>query len=100
MDGHLTHIQTVQGDVAIRSLHCSEGTGKIAVAWETDVVIFNPEPHEDSSEASSADLSAPVTTVVSAQVCACGALVQFGCCQHRYEWKGLWCSSTVQLLST
>ena len=23
------------------------------------------------------------------------ALVQFGCYQHRYEWKGLWCSSTV-----
>jgi hypothetical protein len=21
-------------------------------------------------------------------------------CQHRYEWKGLWCSSTVRLLST
>ena len=29
----------------------------------------------------------------------CGALVQFGCYQHRYEWKGLWCSSTVWLLS-
>ena len=28
-----------------------------------------------------------------------GALVQFGCCQHRYEWKGLWYSSTVPLLS-
>ena len=27
-----------------------------------------------------------------------GALVQFGCYQHRCEWKGLWCSSTVQLL--
>ena len=27
-------------------------------------------------------------------------LVQFGCYQHRYEWKGLWCSSTVWLLST
>ena len=65
VDGHLTHIQTVQGDVAIRALHCSEGTGKIAVAWETDVVIFNPEPHEESSETSSTDLSAPVTSVVS-----------------------------------
>ena len=30
----------------------------------------------------------------------CGALVQFGCYQHKYEWKGLWCSSTVRLLST
>ena len=32
----------------------------------------------------------------------CGALVQFGCYQHRYECKGLdlWCSSTVWLLST
>ena len=30
----------------------------------------------------------------------CGALVQFGCYQHRYEWKGLWCSSRVWLLST
>ena len=30
----------------------------------------------------------------------CGALVQFGCYQHRYEWRDLWCSSTVQLLST
>ena len=29
-----------------------------------------------------------------------GALVQFGCYQHRYEWKGLWCSSVVWLLST
>ena len=29
----------------------------------------------------------------------CGALVQFGCYQHRYEWKDLWCSSTVRLLS-
>ena len=28
-----------------------------------------------------------------------GALVQFGCYQHRCEWKGLWCSSTVWLLS-
>ena len=28
-----------------------------------------------------------------------GALVQFGCYQHRYEWKDLWCSSTVRLLS-
>ena len=65
VDGHLTHIQTVQGDIAIKALHCSEGTGKIAVAWESDVVIFNPEPHEESSEASSADLSAPLTNVVS-----------------------------------
>ena len=23
----------------------------------------------------------------------CGALVQFGCYQHRYEWKDLWCTS-------
>ena len=23
----------------------------------------------------------------------CGALVQFDCYQHRYEWKDLWCSS-------
>ena len=29
-----------------------------------------------------------------------GALVQFGCYQHRYEWKVLWCSSTVRLLSS
>ena len=29
----------------------------------------------------------------------CGVLVQFGCYQHRYEWKGLWCSCTVWLLS-
>ena len=65
VDGHLTHIQTVQGDTAIRALHCSEGTGKIAVGWESDVVIFNPEPHEGSSETSSADLSAPLTNVVS-----------------------------------
>jgi hypothetical protein len=28
------------------------------------------------------------------------ALVQLGCYQHRYERKGLWCSSTVWLLST
>ena len=27
-------------------------------------------------------------------------LVQFGCYQHWYEWKGLWCSNTVRLLST
>ena len=27
-----------------------------------------------------------------------GALVQFGCYQHRYKWQGLWCSSTVRLL--
>ena len=25
----------------------------------------------------------------------CGALVQLNCYQHRYEWKDLWCSSTV-----
>lgn len=65
VDGHLTHVQTVQGDVPIRALHCSEGVGKIAVAWETDVVIFNPEPHEESSETSSIDLSATLTSVVS-----------------------------------
>ena len=29
-----------------------------------------------------------------------GALILFSCCQHRCEWNGLWCSSTVQLLST
>ena len=29
-----------------------------------------------------------------------GTLVQLGCYQHIYEWKGLWCSSTVWLLST
>ena len=68
VDGHLTHIQTVQGDTAIRALHCSEGTGKIAVAWDTDVVIFNPEPHEDPSEASSADLSTPLTNMVSVEL--------------------------------
>ena len=66
VDGHLTHVQTVQGDTTIRALHCSEGVGKIAVAWESDVVILNPEPHEDSSEASTADLSTPHTSVVSA----------------------------------
>ena len=39
--------------------------------------------------------------VFSLPVGICGALVQFGCYQHRYEWaKDLWCSSTVQLLST
>ena len=27
------------------------------------------------------------------------ALGQFGCYQHRSEWKDLWCSSTVRLLS-
>ena len=26
---------------------------------------------------------------------SCGALVQFGCYQHRYEWEDLWCSYTV-----
>ena len=30
----------------------------------------------------------------------CTPVVQFSCYQHRYEWKGLWCSSTVRLLST
>ena len=25
----------------------------------------------------------------------CGALVQFGCYQHTYEWKDLWCSLAV-----
>ena len=29
----------------------------------------------------------------------CGALVQFGCYQHRYELNGLWCSSIVWLHS-
>ena len=29
----------------------------------------------------------------------CGTLVLYGCYQHRYEWKDLWCSSKVQLLS-
>ena len=29
-----------------------------------------------------------------------GALVQFGCYQHSYEQKGLWCSSTVWPLLT
>ena len=24
-----------------------------------------------------------------------GALVRLGCYQHRYEWKGLWCSSII-----
>ena len=23
-----------------------------------------------------------------------GALIPFGCYQHRYEWKGLWCSDS------
>ena len=29
----------------------------------------------------------------------CGALVHFGCYQHRYEWKDLWCSRTIRLVS-
>ena len=38
-------------------------------------------------------------------VCTCTCLYSLhvysvGCYQHRYEWKGLWCSSTVWLLST
>ena len=36
-------------------------------------------------------------TSVYVYVCV---LAQFGCYQHRYEWKGLCCSSTVWLLST
>ena len=70
VDGHLNHIQTVQGDMTIRALHCSEGAGKIAVAWGSDVVIFNPEPHESElSEASTTDLSAPLLNVVSLHSC-------------------------------
>ena len=42
--------------------------------------------------------SAAVNTDMNGKIY--GALVQFGCYQHRYEWKDLWCSSTVQLLST
>ena len=40
----------------------------------------------------------PTQTWIGQRIC--GALVPFGCYQHRYEWKGLWCSSTVQLLLT
>ena len=38
-------------------------------------------------------------SVSNRTTCTC-ALVQFGCYQHRHEWKGLWCSSTARLLST
>ena len=43
---------------------------------------------------------AAINTDMNGKIYMYGTLVQFGCYQHRYEYKGLWCSSTVWLLST
>ena len=54
LDGQLTHLQTLlgshcgYGDTTIMCLHCAEATGKIAVAWGTDVVIFEAEPLDET----------------------------------------------------
>ena len=58
LDGRLRHLQTVlgsdcgYGDARINCVHCAESVGKIAVAWGSDVVVFEPELLEDSSSSS------------------------------------------------
>ena len=53
LDGHLQHLQTIfgstrgYGDTDVSCLHCAEAVGKIAVAWETDIVIFEPSFSEE-----------------------------------------------------
>ena len=53
LDGRLTHIMTVlgsdcgYGDTRINCVHCAESVGKIAVAWGSDVMIFEPESPEE-----------------------------------------------------
>ena len=51
----MKHLQTVLGsdcgyaDTQISCVHCAELVGRIAVAWGSDVVIFEPGLVEDSS---------------------------------------------------
>ena len=37
------------GDMRISCIHCAEYSGSIAVAWGSDVMIFEPQPLEDYS---------------------------------------------------
>lgn len=66
LDGKLKHIQTVlgsdcgYGDTRISCVHCAELVGKIAVAWGSDVVIFEPEPLEETSGATEVCLLPPL----------------------------------------
>lgn len=43
------------GDTRISCIHCAEYSGKIAVAWGTDAMIFEPELLEDAGNRSSSD---------------------------------------------
>ena len=58
LDGRMKHLQTVLGsdcgyaDTQISCIHCAELVGRVAVAWGSDVVIFEPELVEDSSASS------------------------------------------------
>lgn len=46
LDGHLHHLQTIfgatcgYGDTKVSCLHCAEASGQLAVAWGTELVIF------------------------------------------------------------
>ena len=43
------------GDTRISCIHCAECSGKIAVAWGTDAMIFEPELLEDAGNRGSSD---------------------------------------------
>lgn len=54
LDGRLKHIQTLlgsdlgYGETPITCIHAAELVGKIAVTWDSDIVVFHPELLDDN----------------------------------------------------
>jgi len=55
LDGHLQHVQTIlgsscgYGNTKVSCVHCAEKTGRLSVAWGSEVVIFKPISIEDET---------------------------------------------------
>lgn len=55
LDGQLQHLQTIFGSMCgygstkVSCLHCVETTGRVIVAWGSEVVIFEPSTPEELS---------------------------------------------------
>ena len=55
LNGHLQHVQTIlgsscgYGNTKVSSVHCAEKTGRLSVAWGSEVVIFKPISVEDEA---------------------------------------------------
>ena len=77
LDGNLNHIQTISGswcgydDTIINCVHCAEAVGRVAVAWGTEVVMFEPESNEQSVELNNDGEGELATKTVNVCVCVC-----------------------------